>query len=147
MVRISRRTAFTLVEILIVVVILAILAAAVIPQFTDSTKDAKTSTALYNLSTLRSQLAIYKAQHNGTNPALANVVTQLTTATTATGAAGGTLGPYLQVIPDNPLVTTNMNTIVAPAAVPPVAVVANAGWLYDVGTGNFWVNDLTNINK
>ena len=40
-----RRSAFTLIEVLIVVVIMAILAATIIPQFTDSTKDAKASTA------------------------------------------------------------------------------------------------------
>ena len=36
----ERRSAFTLIEVLIVVVIMAILAATIIPQFTDSTKDA-----------------------------------------------------------------------------------------------------------
>ena len=40
----DRRSAFTLIEVLIVVVIMAILAATIIPQFTDSTKDAKSST-------------------------------------------------------------------------------------------------------
>src|SRR5690606_30462230 len=46
------RSGFTLVELLIVVVILAILAAAVIPTFTDSTTDARASTALTNLNVL-----------------------------------------------------------------------------------------------
>ena len=50
-----RRGAFTLIEVLIVVVIMAILAATIIPQFTDSTKDAKSSTVQFNLHTLRSQ--------------------------------------------------------------------------------------------
>ena len=44
------RSAFTLIEVLIVVVIMAILAATIIPQFTDSTKDAKTSTAKMNVA-------------------------------------------------------------------------------------------------
>jgi len=66
--RMSRRSAFTLVEILIVVVILAILAAAVIPQFTDSSNDAKNSTSLFNLQTFRGQIAVYKAQHGGLVP-------------------------------------------------------------------------------
>ena len=48
-----KNSGFTLVEVLIVVVILAILAAAIIPQFADSTTDAKTSTALFNLNTDR----------------------------------------------------------------------------------------------
>ena len=48
----SPRSAFTLIEVLIVVVIMAILAAAIVPQFTDSTKDAKSSTAKFNLHTV-----------------------------------------------------------------------------------------------
>ena len=59
------RSAFTLIEVLIVVVIMAILAATIIPQFTDSTKDAKTSTAKMNLATLRAQIQLYRTQHTG----------------------------------------------------------------------------------
>ena len=54
----QRRSGFTLVELLIVVVILAILAAAIIPTFTDSTSDAKASTALTNLNVLRGQIQL-----------------------------------------------------------------------------------------
>ena len=53
-------SAFTLIEVLIVVVIMAILAATIIPQFTDSTKDAKASTATFNLHTLRAQIELYR---------------------------------------------------------------------------------------
>ena len=64
----ARRSGFTLVEVLIVVVILAILAAAVVPQFSSSTQDAKFSTSVFNLQTLRAQVQVYKAQHNGVYP-------------------------------------------------------------------------------
>src|SRR4051794_9344427 len=138
MARMSRRSAFTLVEILIVVVILAILAAAVIPQFTDSTADAKDSTASFNLSALRSQIALYKAQHSGLLPSTtdeATLITQLTTATTATGAAGGTFGPYLQSMPANPKCTTVANqsktTILSADAAAGDVTTTSAGWLYN----------------
>ncbi|MEM9111640.1 MAG: prepilin-type N-terminal cleavage/methylation domain-containing protein, partial [Planctomycetota bacterium] len=49
------RKGFTLVEILIVVVILGILAAIVIPQFTNASEAAKASSVLSQLQTLRSQ--------------------------------------------------------------------------------------------
>ena len=62
------RSAFTLVEILIVVVIMAILAATIIPQFTDSATDAKKGTAVFNLSTLRGQIETYKSNHEGLKP-------------------------------------------------------------------------------
>lgn len=54
------RTGFTLVEILIVVVILGILAAIVIPQFTDAGSETRISTVRANLSAMRSQIEIYK---------------------------------------------------------------------------------------
>src|SRR5437016_12964932 len=93
-----RRTAFTLIEVLIVVVIMAILAATIIPQFTDSTKDAKTSTASFNLATLRSQIQLYRTQHTGLNPGATLI--ELTKNTDGSGAQGAgaafPFGPYLR---------------------------------------------------
>jgi prepilin-type N-terminal cleavage/methylation domain-containing protein len=108
-----RRSAFTLVEVLIVVVIMAILAAAIIPQFTDSTKDAKSSTVQFNLSTLRSQIQLYRTQHNGSNPTATLV--ELTQTTNAAGTAGSganfPFGPYLREVPANPV--TNSKAVKA----------------------------------
>ena len=55
---------FTLVEILIVVIILGILAAIVIPQFTNASTDAKKNSLTSQLQTIRSQIELYKLQHN-----------------------------------------------------------------------------------
>ena len=57
MIRRSRR-GFTLIEILIVVVILGILAAIVIPQFTDAADDAEMQAARSTLQTVRSQFEL-----------------------------------------------------------------------------------------
>ena len=58
--RVSR--AFTLIEILIVVVILGILAAIVIPQFTDASQQAMESSVVTQLQTLRSQIELHNIQ-------------------------------------------------------------------------------------
>jgi type II secretion system protein G len=63
----NHRTAFTLIEILIVVVILGILAAVVIPQFTNAADDASVSSARTQLQTMRSQIELYRVQ-NGAYP-------------------------------------------------------------------------------
>ncbi len=63
-----RKSGFTLVEILIVVIILGILAAIIIPQFTDASTDAKQSSLDSNLQTLQSQFELYKVQHNDVYP-------------------------------------------------------------------------------
>ena len=62
------RKAFTLVEILIVVVILGILAAIVVPQFTNATQDAQGGNIQAQLDTLNNQIELWKARHNGQLP-------------------------------------------------------------------------------
>src|SRR3954453_19872954 len=106
-------SAFTLIEVLIVVVMMAILAATIVPQFTDSTKDAKLSTVKFNLATLRAQIQLYRTQHSGVNPSA--TLAELTTTTDINGTIGTgaafVYGPYLRQVPVNPY--TNLNTVTA----------------------------------
>ena len=97
-------TAFTLVEILIVVIILGILAAIVIPQFTSAAEDSKLSNLMSNLQSIRAQLELYKMHHNEAYPT--NINTQLTGKTDSDGTinASGAYGPYLYVFPANPFI-------------------------------------------
>src|SRR5947207_4278649 len=100
----SPRHAFTLIEVLIVVVIMAVLAAAIIPQFTDSTKDAKLGNARFNVQALRSQIELYRSHHNGLTPGA--TLAELLNPTDISGAQGSgaafPYGPYLRQIPTNP---------------------------------------------
>ena len=137
---------FTLVEILIVVVILGILAAIVVPQFTQASTEAKTNSLCSNLQSIRSQIELYKVQHNDTAPALATFTEQMTETSTIAGVASGSkvrnpatgeiYGPYLERVPENPF--NNFATLVA-AADPPVATDA-AGWLYNAATGEIFAD-------
>ena len=122
---------FTLVEILIVVVILGILAAVVIPQFSDASTTAKTSSLKTDLQTMRSQLQLYKVQHNDTLPTLANLTAALTGTTDVSGDTTGTgYGPYLQAIPTNPF--NDLATVEAWGTAG-----YNSGWEYNATTANF----------
>lgn len=66
----NRRTSgFTLVEILIVVVILGILAAIVIPQFTNASQEAIKGALQSQLQTISSQVELYRVRNAGALPA------------------------------------------------------------------------------
>ena len=102
-----REKGFTLVEILIVVVILGILAAIVVPQFTNASETARASSLTTQLQSIRSQLELYQLQHNGEYPREGTLFFELSTVTLADHTPGvlgaaGTFGPYLQKAPANP---------------------------------------------
>lgn len=79
---------FTLVELLIVSIILAILAAIVVPQFASSTTDAQQSALRSDLAAIRSAIDLYRQQH-GENPGVnASNGGTCTGGTKGTGAAG-----------------------------------------------------------
>lgn len=103
------KSGFTLVEILIVVVILGILAAIVIPQFTSASVDAKESALVSDLQAVRSQVELYKIHHNDNLPgtqATNDFVTAMTSRTDQDGVVGTgatfKCGPYMREIPVNP---------------------------------------------
>ncbi|MFK7894480.1 MAG: type II secretion system protein [Myxococcota bacterium] len=58
-----RRSAFTLVELLIVVIILGILASVAVSQFSDSSDDAKQIALKTNLGILRDAIERYYVDH------------------------------------------------------------------------------------
>lgn len=131
--RTKRNDGFTLVEILIVVVILGILAAIVIPQFSQASTDAKKSSLSSNLQTIRSQIALYKIQHTGdAAPTLLKFEAAMTQWTNAAGDVSAVVnaaypyGPYLQTLPRNPVTGDK----VLDAGV-------NKDWQYIESTGEF----------
>jgi general secretion pathway protein G len=130
----SIKRGFTLVEILIVVIILGILAAIVIPQFTNASNDARANSVQSTLQTIRSQIELFKIQHGDTPPVAAGMWSIMTgksnTTDTQTVNAAGVFGPYLQQAPVNPL---NGKSAVGAAASTTV------GWVYTTGSGNYTI--------
>jgi prepilin-type N-terminal cleavage/methylation domain-containing protein len=140
------RAGFTLVELLIVIVALAIIAGMVVPQFGQSLEDAKRSALLNDLHELSSAIERYRIQHDGYPPddLSGNTLSQLTARTDVYGDVGTgsdyPLGPYVNTgIPRNPL-NGSVQVILAPE-VPPANPASYEGWLYDPDTGQIWAGE------
>jgi general secretion pathway protein G len=138
------KSGFTLVEILIVVVILGILAAIVIPQFTNASTEAKESALVTDLQTMRSQIELYKIQHNDAIPAPETggaTWPQMTTYTKIDGTANASkttefcFGPYLQKLPTNQF--NNLSTV----DVDGTAGDDSDGWYLNSTSGAFYADD------
>ncbi len=154
---------FTLVELLIVVIILAILAAIVVPQLGATTDDANQSAFDTNLANIRSVVELYRQQHNaypgnvastgatcvngvadGGAAGSASFEKQLTRYTNSAGeactgfdAAQFRFGPYLKEgIPVNPLGTSSTVTVVS-TGVLGLSSGGTGGWRFDSITGEF----------
>lgn len=148
------RAAFTLLEILVVVIILGILAAIVIPKFSNATEAARSSMMADNLRIIRTQIAVFKGQHNGIAPGYpaldptqapteAAFIAHMTQSSKATGelAAAGTagfpFGPYLRQIPENSINANSGVEVLADGAALPAAADDSDGWLYQPSTMTF----------
>ncbi len=149
----QRRGGFTLIEVLIVVVIMAVLAATIIPQFTNSSKDARESSIKFNLHSLRGLIEMYKLHHQGGLPSGANSLEQLTKATNASGAVGTAgptypYGPYVQgALPTNPFTNGNKVTLHTGTGLPTASGATDAGWIYRPATGEIWIDHADYINE
>jgi general secretion pathway protein G len=142
--KMNAKRGFTLVEILIVVVILGILAAIVIPQFTEASTEAKLSSLCSDLQTVRSQIELYKVQHNDELPGAGTATfteamigyTDIDGVVWVDGTSTGTkYGVYLQQIPTNPfnqLATINENGTIGDDG---------SGWEFNTTTGDFRADD------
>ena len=133
------RRGFSLIEILIVVIILAIIGAIVLAQYTNVMAQANQSNIRENLAKIRAQMQLYREQHTG-YPTAADFIAQMTQYTNGQGDvvaakdAAHPFGPYLERMPANPV--TNFATIRGSTGIF-AAPAANAGWWYNEDTGDF----------
>ena len=65
----ERKKGFTLIEVLVVVLILAVLASLVVPRIAQSTTDAKDATCASNWAMLIRALELYATNNDGSYPA------------------------------------------------------------------------------
>lgn len=156
-------TGFTLVELLVVAVVLAIFAAVVVPQFGNTTDEAKLSALRADLASMRTAIDLYYQQHGhypGATPARMELCNglqaspfttqeqagfnfQLTAFSATTGEVCSrksgiyVLGPYLRadLIPANPITGNRAIRFSANGTLSPSTKSLTGGWLMDTVSG------------
>ena len=157
---------FTLVELIIVIIILGILAALAIPQFTQSAEDARIAALQSNLAVLRNAISLFYHQHNsvypgarktdGSGTATANAAeaatafkAQLTQYTDANGGTSTSIDRstypfglyFLNGVPANPM--SQMNTVKVLMDTDPIQesdIDGTTGWIFNINTGEIRAN-------
>lgn len=130
------RRAFTLVEILIVVIILGILAAIVIPQFTKASQDAMSTATYDDLQKLRRHIGIYRARNGGRLP-------NVTAGAGTWGEIVGADSEYLKWAPMNQWVGGANSAVIVMGSGPDTAWNTAYGWIYDPTNGHVWAASFT----
>ena len=112
----KRRKGFTLIEVLIVIVVIAVLASIVIPRLLGAGRQAKEASLRAHLQELRNSIGLFQS-HTGTYPATLSDIMNAATSPPANGLdvtgtsvainATDYKGPYLTTadgnLPDNPI--------------------------------------------
>ncbi|HBG78021.1 MAG TPA: hypothetical protein DDW84_04110 [Phycisphaerales bacterium] len=138
----SLPSAFTLVEVLIVVAILGILAAIVVPLYEDNQQKAKESAAKENLRVLRNAIELYAAQHKGVAPGYTNDNKTATPSYMAFGRQMTEFEQRLSAIPQNPFNAIKTIRVLANSADFPTAPeqTGTYGWIYKPSTKQIRLN-------
>jgi general secretion pathway protein G len=129
-VRTNNRSAFSLVELVVVVLIIGILAAVAAPRMFDTAGEARDAGTKASLGIVRDSIELYKAQ-NGSYPPVATFTTAIR--------------PYIKgtfpKVQTTLVPTANQNnTIVANTGNPITTPAGTAGWAYNETTGEFVIN-------
>lgn len=111
----KRQSGFTLVELLIVAIILAILAAIIVPQFASTTTDATESALRANVTGMRSAIDLYRQQH-GEYPGVNTAVPDASVTCGGTAGTGTGTGDEEQTLEDQLTLYSNRNGMSCSAA-------------------------------
>lgn len=122
--------AFTLVELVLVMVILGILVAVAAPKFLETNSEAVDSTLRENLRVLRDAIERHVAAHGGTLPGDDGTEADVKS----------DLRPFLRKFPRNPI--NDSDSVFVQSSGDPFTAERSGGygWLYDASTGDIRIN-------
>lgn len=127
-----RRHGFTMIELLIVISIIAILAAAIIPNFIGFDTEARVSATKSNLDTLRTRVTLFRAKEGVYPNALADLLNR-------TYVDAGVQKPYLQKMPSE-LISSKRGSGEHRAQRSDDPLTNEGGWVYRTDTAEVVIN-------
>jgi prepilin-type N-terminal cleavage/methylation domain-containing protein len=138
--------AFSLIEIVLVIVIMGIVAAIAVPRMSSAASRSRVTALRADLAAMNRATEFYMAEHGGRHPAqdkagaIADSSTEfaarLAERTDEFGSPGSLYGPYLLRIPTNPL-----NGLSSVRVDGPPAGAGTHGWRFDTATQTFAPDD------
>jgi prepilin-type N-terminal cleavage/methylation domain-containing protein len=149
----DRNSAFSLLEVVIVVAIMGILALIAMPRIGNMAANAEQEALLADLTEMRKALDFYAVEHDGNYPGSLVALARYTDgqgAMSSNKTSKYIYGKYLRAIPPCPVGPCKGATGWAAANANPPTVVSGSssvGWLYHAATGGVWVNDINHLDK
>lgn len=140
----SKRVGFSLIELCILVVVFALLAAVVVPRFSQAQTESKLTELVSSLQMMRSQIELYKIQHDDQLPGQhikggKIVPDDFINALTVKSPIDG-FGPYIASVPANPFADEQYATKIyfLDSPDPQRREIDLHGWCFNVQTGDFY---------
>ena len=127
-----RNRGFTMIELLIVISIIAILAAAIIPNFIGFDTEARVAATKSNLDTLRTRVTLFRAKEGVYPASLADLLNR-------SYLDAGVQKPYLQKMPPE-LVSSKKGSNEHRAQRSDDPLTNEGGWVYRTDTAEVVIN-------
>ncbi len=147
------RVGFSLIELCILFVVFALLAAVVVPKFSQAQTESKLTELVSSLQMMRSQIELYKIQHDDLLPGQhqqgGNIVPDdFINALTVKSPIDG-FGPYISAVPANPFVDEQYATKIYfyEGRKNDRQQSDQFGWCFNLRTGDFYACNSSNHMK
>ena len=124
----TKQTRLSLIEVITIAVVLALVSVGVVPRFSEASEESKTGELIDGLQRMRTQLALYRVQHEDRLPPTDSLEGFNSAITTRVGE----YGPYIKKIPVNPY--NCLNTVRFDGE---PAGVNKSAWRLDTKAGTF----------
>ncbi len=142
----TEKGAYKMTDILIMIMLAALIAAAAGPRFTRASAERRLAELVSNLHRMRCQIELYRVEHDGLLPGQKDIGDDMTceafvNALTEPGSVRAE--PYLREIPANPFIADDSAddiTIVNCMDIEPCGG-GHTGWWFNVATGEFRANN------